>query len=89
MSRYDFRIRKQAFRSRNIDHHKDFGSLQRRYTSRQKAKSFVRLLVILIGLLLLICALMFTTAQSTPINQPEKVRVLPAEKEFSTLPAKL
>ncbi|WP_421892413.1 hypothetical protein [Marinoscillum sp.] len=85
MTRYDFRFKRQAFRSHNIAKHKDFGSLEKLYSARKRSRNIGRLLLILIGLILLIITLLFTSAaQNLPTDQYNST-----EQAFKNLPNRL
>ncbi|GEM_PF-3190837 len=85
MARYDFRFRRQVFRSHRMAKHKDFGSLEKLYTARKRSRNIGRLLLILVALILLTAALVFTSSAQNP--QQDQYNSI--EKPFKRIPPRL
>lgn len=77
MPGYDYRIRRNTFRNRNIEKHMDFRSVEHRYRSGRRVRAISKLLLILIALIILIGILVFTAgaSQTSP----------PSNEDFSEL----
>lgn len=83
MSGYDYRIRRNVFRSKRIEKYQNFQSLQDRYRSGRRMQSLARFLLILIALVVLIGFLIFTA------NATQKKPVSPKMEDHSELTFKI
>lgn len=76
MSRYDYRVKRQLFQKRNVEKYKNFRSFEKEYLARSRFQKLVRFLLILIALILLIFALIFTVNAETKKAVPYQKETL-------------